>query len=66
VLRVHPEFCFPWRPPFTGLKGGYQIAVCMSSKKYIPEKIFFCYFLIKDSNGLAESEGGQGDFLGRH
>jgi hypothetical protein len=28
--------------------------------KYILEKIFSCYFLSKDSNGFAESEGGQG------
>jgi hypothetical protein len=30
--------------------------------KYILEKIFSCYFLSKDSNGFAESEGGQ-DFV---
>ena len=31
------------------------------NKKIHTSKDFFYYFLIKDSNGFAESEGGQGE-----
>jgi hypothetical protein len=64
-LIVHPEFCFPWHPPFMGLKRRISDPCMYVNKKYIPKKIFSGHFLIKNSNGFAESEGGQGISLGR-
>ena len=45
---------------FCGFKSRISDCHMYVNIKYILEKIFSCYFLGKDSNGFAESEGGQG------
>jgi hypothetical protein len=42
-----------------GLKRRISDPCMYVNKKYIPKKIFSGHFLIKNSNGFAESEGGQ-------